>query len=255
MDISGLSAIVTGGATGLGAAIAELLAAGGANVSILGRRAALVAQKAKAIGALGIPCDVTEEAATEAAFERAREAHGPVRILVNSAALTRAYPLISATGRPASLTEMAETLSINVLGTLNTVRLAAVEMAQAPPLEPEGSRGLIINISSINADHCAIRGAAPYVASKGAINALTHILANELGPHGIRVVTLAAAAFETENLRRNMPPEAQAKLEQRMVFPRRLGEPAEFARLALHVCENDFINGTVLRITGGVISS
>lgn len=253
MNISGLSAIVTGGATGLGAAIAERLSSAGAKVTILGRRAELVTGKAKQIGGLGIPCDVTSERQTEEAFDKARAAHGPVRILVNSAAITRAYPLISPDRRPASLADMANVITINLLGTLNTVRLAAVEMSKASPIDSDGSRGVIINISSINADYCAIKGAAAYVASKGGINAITANLANELGPHGIRVVTLTAGAFETENLRNTMPREAQAYFEQATVFPKRLGDPAEFAQLALHVCENDYINGTVLRITGGVI--
>ncbi len=219
MNITDMAAIVTGGATGLGAATAELLSATGAKVTILGRRADLVAEKAAEIDALGVPCDVTDETATQTAFATANNAHGPVRILINCAALTRAYPLLSPAGEPASLQDMAETISVNVLGTLNTVRLAAAEMAKANPVNSEGTRGVIINVSSLNADHCLIPGAAPYVASKGAINSLTHVLANELGPHGIRVVTIAAAAFETENLRANMPAAGQANLNKRMVFP------------------------------------
>lgn len=129
MQKDGLSAIVTGGATGLGAAVSQLLSSEGAKVTILGRRAELVTQRAKEINGLGIPCDVTDERATEKAFDTAKAAHGPVRILVNSAAITRAFPLISSTCVPASLADMAELISINLLGTLNTVRLAALEMA------------------------------------------------------------------------------------------------------------------------------
>jgi NAD(P)-dependent dehydrogenase (short-subunit alcohol dehydrogenase family) len=253
MQISGVSAIVTGGATGLGAAISRRLAAMGARVAILGRRAELVRRAAEEFGALALPCDVTEAGATEAAFAAARAAHGPVRILVNCAAITRAYPLIISSGEPASMEGMQEVISVNLLGTLNTVRIGAPEMARAEPLDADGSRGVIINVSSINADYTAIRGAGAYVASKGAINALTHVLANELGGHGIRVVTLSAGAFETENLRNTMPAEAQAYFEQAQVFPKRLGDPDEFAGLVVHVCENNFINGVVLRITGGVI--
>ncbi|MGH8247652.1 MAG: SDR family NAD(P)-dependent oxidoreductase, partial [Gammaproteobacteria bacterium] len=247
MLLRGQHAVVTGGGTGLGAAVAEELAGAGAKVVVLGRRQDVVARQAAKIGGLGLSCDIADAAQTERAFRQGQEAFGPVRVLVGCAAITRAYPLVDKDGKPATLVSFTEMIAINLSGAYNAIRLAAASMIASDPVDADGSRGVIINVSSCNADYCAIPGAAGYVASKGALNAMTTQLAIELAPHGIRVVTVSAGPFATQNLFDTLPPESLEWLKQNFLFPKRLGDPLEFAQMVRFVCENNFVNRTILR--------
>ena len=245
MNVNGQSAIVTGGGTGMGAAIAELLSEKGARVTVLGRRKDVIEAQAKKIGGLGIVCDVSDAESTEQAFAEAREAHGPARILINAAGIGPFGPVVQPDGKPMPLENFQRVININLVGHFNATRLAANDMMGLEPLE-DGERGVIINTSSI-ASQDGGAGAVPYTASKGGINAMTLALAREFGDAGIRVVTIAPGPVDTP-LIEEIPPPIRASIPSLAVFPKRLGRPDEYSRLALHICENMLINGEVIRL-------
>ena len=249
MNIRDLPAIVTGGGTGIGFAVARRLSEEGARVAILGRRKDVLEEAGKRIGALPIPCDVSNEKNTEAAFEQAEESHGPVRILVNSAAVTsRSQPVVDASG-PVPLDWFTDNIAINLCGAFNTIRLAAAQMRHAPLLDDD-SRGVIINISSVSG-HDGLMNNAAYVASKGGINSMTIALAREFGEFGVRVMTISPGPVDTELSRENIPQEMWDALPTVMPFPKRAGKPSEVAELVIHICQQSFLNGEIIRIDGG----
>ncbi len=249
MDVKGCAAIVTGGGTGMGAAIAELLAEKGARVTVLGRRKKVVESQAAKIGGLGISCDVSEADSTVSAFEQAREAHGPARILVNAAGIGPFGPVIRPDGSPMPLEDFQHVIKINLVGHFNATRLAANDMLGLEPLD-DGERGVIINTSSV-ASQDGGAGAVPYTASKGGIDAMTLALAREFGGAGIRVVTICPGPVDTP-LQEEVPKEMRGAITSLLVFPKRLGRPDEYSRLALHICENSFINGEIIRLDAGM---
>jgi NAD(P)-dependent dehydrogenase (short-subunit alcohol dehydrogenase family) len=249
MDVSGRAAIVTGGGTGLGAAAAELLSAAGARVAVLGRRSEIVEAQAAKIGGLGISCDVGDAASTEHAFELAHQAHGPAQILVNAAGIGPFGPVLRPDGSPMPLEDFERVIKINLTGHFNAIRLAARDMLHSEPSE-DGERGVIINTSSI-AGQDGGAGAVPYTASKGGIDAMTLALAREFGDAGIRVVTICPGPFDTP-LIEEVPEAMRDGVSQFLVFPKRIGRTAEYARLALHICENGYINGALIRLDGGM---
>jgi NAD(P)-dependent dehydrogenase (short-subunit alcohol dehydrogenase family) len=249
MDVNGRAAIVTGGGTGLGAAAAELLSATGARVTILGRRREVVEAQAARIGGLGISCDVGDAESTEQAFELARQAHGPARILVNAAGIGPFGPVLRPDGSPMPLQDFERVIKINLTGHFNAIRLAANDMLGLAPLE-DGERGVIINTSSIAAQDGGA-GAVPYTASKGGIDAMTLALAREFGDAGIRVVTISPGPFNTP-LTDEVPEAIRDSISNILVFPKRIGRTDEYARLALHICENAFINGALIRLDAGI---
>lgn len=247
MDVSGQAAIITGGGTGLGAAAAELLAEKGVKVALLGRRQEIVESQAAKIGGLGIACDVTNAEDTAAAFARAREAHGPARILLNAAGIVRMCPALDPDGEPTPLDLFEQVMHTNVVSAFNATRLAAAGMVRLDPLEDD-ERGVIINISSVAARDGSA-GSGAYAASKAAVEALTMPLARELGAWGVRVVTIAPGPITTPMI--EQAPEPFIKmLKESLVFPHRFGHAGEFAELVLHICNNILINGAVLRLDG-----
>ena len=248
MEIDGASAIVTGGASGLGAATARMLAQAGARVAILDLNQELAETTARPIGALALGCDVTDGALTEAAIARAGEAHGAARIVVNCAGVGTPGRAVGRKG-PLALEAFREVVSINLVGTFNVVRLAAAEMIGLAP-QDDGERGIIVNTASVAAFDGQI-GQPAYAASKAGVAGMTLPLAREFAQHGIRVLAIAPGIFETPMLRA-LPEEAQERLGASIPFPKRLGRANEFAALVKHMCENAMLNGEVVRLDGAI---
>ena len=200
------------------------------------------------IGGLGLACDVTDEASAEAALAAARQAHGPVRLLVNCAGIAPGARVIGREG-PHALALFHKTITVNLVGSFNMLRLAAAEMAAAEPMA-DGERGLIVNTASVAAYEGQI-GQAAYSASKGGVVGMTLPIARELARHGIRVMTIAPGLIKTPMLA-GMPQEVQDSLVATTLYPKRLGDPQEFADLVLHIAGNRMLNGSVIRLDGAV---
>ena len=248
MDIKGHAAIVTGSASGLGAATVEMLAQAGAKVACLDVNVDGVQAMAKKTGGIGIKCDVTsaEEAAT--ALAEARGKHGPARILVNCAGIAPAKRIVGRDG-PMPLDEFARVININLIGTFNMMRLAAADMQKVEPLA-DGERGAIVSTASVAAFEGQI-GQAAYASSKGGVAALTIPAARELAQFGIRVNAIAPGIFHTPMLFA-LPEEAQKSLAASVPFPKLLGRPEQFAALVRHILENSYLNGEVIRLDGAL---
>jgi len=246
MNVAGLAAVITGGGTGIGGAIADALADAGAKCTLLGRRLDIVEEKARTIGGLGLSCDVADYTATERAFVESRSAFGPCRILVNSAGMA---PLGETTllpdGEPVPQEKFDTVVRVNLNGAYNAIRLAAAEMAKLDPLD-DGSRGIIINILTLaNLDGAEFCPA--YVASKGGLSALTLALARELGGKGIRVMGIAPGPVRSPMAERDVPPAMMEATTHIMPFPRYWAEPEVVADLAMHIVDNTFLNGEIIR--------
>jgi len=248
MDIGGHAAIVTGGASGLGAATAQMLAEAGAKVAILdvnGEGARVTAEK---IGGLGLACDVTAAAATATAIAAAKAKHGIARILVNCAGIGPAKRIVGRDG-PMPLAEFERVVSINLIGTFNALRLAAADMQGLAPLQ-DGERGIIVCTASVAAYEGQI-GQAAYAASKGGVVGLVMPAAREFAQFGIRVNAIAPGIFSTPMLHA-LPEEAQQSLAAAVPFPKLLGQPPQFAALVRHLIENRYLNGEVIRLDGAL---
>ena len=248
MQLNGLAAVVTGGASGLGAATAERLARAGCRVAVLDINEAAARASAERIGGLGIACDVADSASAEAAMATARAAHGAVRVLVNCAGIGTAGRIVGRDG-PLKLDAFERVIRVNLIGTFNMLRLAAAEMSTADPLE-ENERGVIVNTASIAAFEGQV-GQAAYAASKGGVVSLTLPAARELARAGVRVMTIAPGLFHTPMVAQ-LPPEIQASLGAGIPYPPRLGLPEEYAALVEHIVLNRFLNGEVIRLDGAL---
>jgi NAD(P)-dependent dehydrogenase (short-subunit alcohol dehydrogenase family) len=248
MQIKDLAAVVTGGASGLGAATAAHLAGLGCKVAVLDiNRDAAEAQAAR-IGGIGIGCDVADAASGQTAFATAASVHGPVRILVNCAGVGTAGRIVGRDG-PMKLEAFERVIRVNLIGTFNMLRLAAAAMSVADPLD-EGERGVIVNTASIAAYEGQI-GQPAYAASKGGVVGMTLPAARELARVGVRVMTIAPGLFHTPMVE-SLPPEVQASLGAGIPFPSRLGRPSEYAELVEHIVRNRFLNGEVIRLDGAL---
>jgi NAD(P)-dependent dehydrogenase (short-subunit alcohol dehydrogenase family) len=248
MELAGQAAIVTGGASGLGAETARYFAREGAKVAVLDLNADLAREVAAEVNGAGIECDVADPLSAEAALAEARTKHGPARILANCAGIGGAKRIVGKEG-PMPLEEFNRIIRVNLVGTFNMMRLAAAEMAKLDPLE-DGERGVIISTTSVAAYEGQI-GQAAYAASKGGIVSLTLPAARELAQFGIRVLAIAPGLFLTPLLYK-LPPEAQKSLGESIPFPKRLGRADEFARLAVHIVSNLALNGEVIRLDGAL---
>ncbi|HLJ00040.1 MAG TPA: SDR family NAD(P)-dependent oxidoreductase [Bradyrhizobium sp.] len=244
MQLKGQVAIVTGGASGLGAATARRLAKAGAKVAVCDLNAELAKAVAAEIGGVAIACDVAEAASAEAAVVTAAKAHGPARILINCAGIGVAKRVIGREG-PMALADFDRVIRINLIGSFNMLRLAAAEMSKLEPLS-SGERGVVISTASIAAYDGQI-GQAAYAASKGGIVAMTLPIARECAQFGIRVLAIAPGLFLTPLLA-SLPQEAQDSLAAAIPFPRRLGDPNEFASLVMQMIDNAYLNGEVVRL-------
>ena len=249
MDIKGHAAIVTGGASGLGRATAQALAAAGAKVACLDQNGEGAEATARQISGTGIACDVTDADGIERAVATAREAHGPARILVNCAGIDTPGRIIARDGRAAPLEDFTRLVTVNLIGTFNMLRVVAADMKALEALDT-GERGVIINTSSVVAFDGQV-GHTAYAASKAGIAGMTLPAARELSRSGIRVLAIAPGLFDTPMILR-IPEDARKTLGDVVPFPSRLGQPNEFASLALHLVENVMLNGEVVRLDGAV---
>jgi NAD(P)-dependent dehydrogenase (short-subunit alcohol dehydrogenase family) len=247
MKLTGVAAIVTGGGSGLGRATAEALAARGAKVTVFDLNTAAAVEAARAIGGLAVAGDVTDEASAGAALAKATAAHGPARVLVNCAGIGIAKRVLGREG-PQPLADFEKVIRVNLIGTFNMIRLAAADMAKLEPIE--GERGVVISTASIAAYDGQI-GQAAYSASKGGVVAMTLPIARELAQFGVRVNAIAPGVFMTPMMA-GLPQSAQDSLGASVPFPARLGQPAEYAALAIHIIENGYINGETIRIDGAL---
>jgi len=248
MDVKGLAAIVTGGASGLGGATASALAAKGAKVAIFDRNAELGEKKAKELGGIFCNVDVGDAASAEAGVKAVVEKLGVPRVAVNCAGIGRAGRTISKTG-PMPLQDFEIVIKINLIGTFNIIRLVAAEMAKGEPLAG-GERGVIINTASVAAFDGQI-GQAAYSASKGGVVGMTLPIARDLSSMGVRVCTIAPGLFNTPMMA-SLPDEAKKSLGAQVPFPSRLGEPSEYALLAMAIVENPMLNGETIRLDGAI---
>lgn len=246
MDISGIAAVVTGGGSGLRAATARALAAKGAKVTVLDVSLEGAKAVARETGGLALACDVTQDAAADALDEAAR-AHGPARVLVNCAGIAPSGRTVGKEG-PLALAAYAKVINVNLIGTFNMLRLAAERMAKLDPVGEE--RGVIINTASIAAFEGQI-GQVAYASSKGGVVGMTLPAARDLASLKIRVNSIAPGIFMTPMLM-TVSEDYRQSLAAQVPFPSRLGDPAEFASLAVHIVENRMINGTTIRLDGAL---
>lgn len=248
MELNGTAAIVTGGASGLGAATATALAGQGARVAVVDLDAAAAGSVAARIGGIAIGCDVGEAASAEAAFARARAAHGGARLLVNCAGIGVAGRIVGRDG-PMKLADFERVIRVNLTGTFNMLRLAAAEMSALDPGE-DGERGVIVNTASI-AGYEGQVGQAAYAASKAGVIGLTIQAARELARSGVRVMTIAPGLIHTPMFG-GLAQEVQDSLAASVPYPPRLGKPEEYAALVLHIVGNRFLNGETIRLDGAL---
>ncbi len=248
MDVTGTSAIVTGGASGLGAGTARALAAAGAKVAIFDMNMDGANQVASEIGGVAIECDVSDAGSAEAAVAAARDAHGAAAICVNCAGIGTVHRIVGRDG-PIDLEDYARVIRVNLIGTFNVLRLAAADMAGREP-NADGERGIIVNTASVAAYEGQI-GQAAYSSSKGGIVGLTLPAAREFARSGIRVLAIAPGLFATPMLR-GLPQDVQDNLAATLPFPSRFGTPEEYAKLVLHMVDNPILNGEVVRLDSGI---
>jgi NAD(P)-dependent dehydrogenase (short-subunit alcohol dehydrogenase family) len=248
MQLQGIAAVVTGGGSGLGEATAAALAAGGAKVAVLDINAEAATSVAARIGGVAAACDVGDADSAVAALAVASAAHGPARVLVNCAGIVNPGRVVGRDG-PLPLAAYERVIRVNLIGTFNLLRLVAAGAQNLPPLE-DGERGAVINTASVAAYDGQI-GQPAYASSKAGVVGLTLPAARELARFGIRVVTIAPGLFETPMMAA-LPADAQASLAASVPYPPRLGHPAEFAALVLHIIGNRMLNGETIRLDGAI---
>lgn len=249
MEIKNTSAIVSGGASGMGAATARMLAQAGAKVAIFDLNMDLAEKVAAEINGIAVSCDVTKSDSVENAIKTAQAKNGPARICIHCAGIVNAKRMVGKDG-PMPLEEFSHVIEVNLIGTFNLMRLAAAAMTGLEPMGESAERGIIINTASVAAFEGQI-GQTAYSASKGGVVSLTLPAARELAQFGIRVVTIAPGLVDTPMFAK-LTPEARASLAVSVPFPKRLAHPEEYAKLALHIVDNVMINGEVIRLDGAL---
>jgi len=242
MKVEGVSAVVTGGASGLGLATAARLAERGVRVVICDLPQSDGEAVARRLGAAFVAADVTDPQAMQVVFDAA-EADGPLRATVHCAGRGGALSILDKEGEPGSLEDYEAIIKVNLIGSFNVLRLAAARMARAEP--EEGERGVVVLTASVAAYEGQI-GQIPYASSKAGIVGMTIVAARDLASRGIRVCTIAPGLFDTSLLAR-LPETIKASLGASVPFPARLGRPEEYAALALHILENPMLNGETIR--------
>jgi NAD(P)-dependent dehydrogenase (short-subunit alcohol dehydrogenase family) len=249
MQIQGQTALVTGAGSGLGEAVARELARHGARVAVLDVQAEAAQRVASEIGGLALAADITDSASLERALQQVEAGLGTPRMVMNIAGIGSAKRVIAKDGSPAALEDFERVVRVNLLGTYNVVRLTAARMARLAPLADD-ERGVLLMTASVAAFDGQV-GQEAYSASKGGLVAMTLPLARDLAQHGIRVCTIAPGLFATP-LMKQLPEPVQQSLAASVPFPRRLGQPQEFAALAAHVVTNVHLNGEVIRLDGAL---
>lgn len=242
-------ALVTGGGSGMGAAVCRYLAEQGAKLIVIDKAENAAVQIAKELGGLAYPCDVADGAALEEVFSQIEHAlTQPISMVVNCAGIAPAKRIVGKSG-PVSLAWFSEVIQVNLIGTFNVMRLAAAMMIPSIPNQ-DGERGVIINTASVAAFEGQI-GQTAYSASKGGVVAMTLPAARELAQFGIRVLAIAPGLIDTPMLE-GMPNEVKSALQSQTLFPKRFGKASEFAALVGHLITNSYLNGEVIRLDGGV---
>ena len=249
MNIQGHAAIVTGGASGLGEAVARELARLGAKVAVLDLNMDLAERVATDIGGVACQCDITHTDSVVAALARATAAHGPARILMNIAGIGTAKRIVGKDGNAAPLEDFARVINVNLIGSYNISRLFAAACTRLDPME-DGERGVMMFTASVAAFDGQV-GQQAYSASKGGLVGMTLPMARDLAQYGIRVCTVAPGLFATP-LMKQLPEPVQQSLAASIPFPSRLGKPEEFAQLACHIVTNSHLNGEVIRLDGAL---
>jgi NAD(P)-dependent dehydrogenase (short-subunit alcohol dehydrogenase family) len=249
MDITGASALVTGGASGLGLATARRLAAAGAAVTIIDLPTSAGPDAADELGGTFAAADVTDPAQVAAAV-RTAAASGPLRVVVNCAGIAPPAKVLDRDGNPSSLEAFERIVRVNLVGTYNVIAQAAAAMARIEPDPDSGDRGVIVSTASVAAFDGQI-GQPAYAASKGGVHAMTLPIARELARHGIRVVAIAPGIMETPMLA-GLPQAAQDSLGQQVPYPARLGRPDEYALLVMSIIDNGYLNGETIRLDGAI---
>ena len=249
MRISGVAALVTGGGSGMGAATARHLASLGARVGVLDHNAEAAGRVAAEFGGIGIGCDVTDEAAVIRALDLVRDAYGEARIVVNCAGVAGSGTTLKRDGGTMDIAAFRRVVDINLTGTWNVMRLAAARLARLEP-DADGERGVMVNTASI-AGLDSPPDAAGYVAAKAGVAALSLAMAREFAPQGIRVMAIAPGLMDTPMLA-GIKREYRETMVAHVPFPRRFGRPEEFARLVGEICANQMLNGSTIRLDGGL---
>ena len=250
MDISGLSAVITGGASGLGEATARMLVAGGAKVALFDMNAEKGEALAAELGGIFVSVDVSNPSSVAAGFETARAAQGQERICVNCAGIGPAQRTVNRDGSSHDGDLYAKVIAVNLIGTFNTASQAAAGMAVTDPVNGDNERGVIINTASVAAYDGQI-GQLAYASSKAGVVGMTLPMARDLSRSGVRVMTIAPGLFMTPMLA-GLPQEAQDSLGAQVPFPPRLGDPSEYAKLARSIIENPMLNGETIRLDGAI---
>ena len=250
-----ITAVVTGGASGLGGATAKALAEKGCKVAIFDLNADLGERHAKDIGGQFFKCDVTSETSVDGALAASRKTLGGERIVINCAGIAigkRVTRRSKDTGviEPHDLASFTKVIQVNLIGTFLMIAKSAAHMQSLPPMGADGERGVMIQTSSVAAEDGQI-GQVAYAASKGGVLAMTLPVARDLAQSGIRVATIMPGLFHTPMFD-GLPDDARRALAASVPFPSRLGSPTEYAALATHICENVMLNGVAVRLDGAV---
>ncbi len=248
MDLTGASALVTGGASGLGLATARRLADAGVAVTIVDLSSSAGADIAAELGGTFAAADVSDPEQVAAAVAVASEA-GPIRVVVNCAGIAPPAKVLGRDGEPSPLAGFEKIIKVNLIGTYNVIGQASAVMARTEPTA-DGERGVIVNTASVAAFDGQI-GQPAYSASKGGVHAMTLPIARELARYGIRVLTIAPGIMETPMLM-GLPQAAQDSLGEQVPFPQRLGRPDEYARLVMAIIDNGYLNGETIRLDGAI---
>jgi NAD(P)-dependent dehydrogenase (short-subunit alcohol dehydrogenase family) len=251
MELCGASAIVTGGASGIGAASARALTARGARCVLLDLNEELGKQVAADLDGIYVHADVTDEAEVQRAVDAASDL-GPLRALVNAAGIGNAIRTVDRERGPFPLDRFEKIVRVNLIGTFNCLRLAAAAMAKTQPVDADGARGAIVNLSSVAAFDGQI-GQAAYAASKAGVVGLTLPVARDLSVYGIRVNTIAPGLIDTPMWGQGERADAfKGKVGASVLYPARLGTPDELASMVVELVTNDYMNGETIRVDGGI---
>jgi NAD(P)-dependent dehydrogenase (short-subunit alcohol dehydrogenase family) len=247
---SGISAVVTGGASGLGEATARRLAEAGVKVALFDMNEEKGNAVARDIGGVFVKVDVAEPESVSAGLQAARDAHGQERIAINCAGIGGGARTVDRDGNPLPPEHFMKIIKVNLFGSFNVASQSAAGMNALEPITDDGERGVIVHTASVAAYEGQI-GQLSYSASKGGIVGMTLPMARDLSKLGVRVCTIAPGLFLTPLLK-SLPEEAQKSLGAQVPFPSRLGDPAEYASTIAHICENPMLNGEVIRLDGAI---
>lgn len=248
MQINGIAAVITGGASGLGGATSRELAESGAKIAILDVNRNSGVKLADELGGVFVDCDVTKEQSAIDAFQLVEDQNGPTRLLVNCAGVAPMARIVRHSG-PHDLKLFEDVIRVNLTGTFNCLRIAATSMSKLDP-QGDGDRGVIINTASVAGLEGTL-GSVAYAASKAAVAGMTLPLARDLAEYDVRVLAIAPGAFDTP-MYDTIEKRAAQKMLKDVLSPKRMGRPQEFAKLVLHIIQNQMLNGEVIRLDGGI---